>query len=122
MAACGYGFGQGPEGADLVVMNTCAIREHAEERVFGNLGALTHTKRRHPDQKIFLTGCMAGQPEVEERLRKSFPHVDGVFSTHHLWQFPEILLRVLTTGKRVYYTQDEPGSIAEGLPVRRRAT
>ena len=119
MAACGYGFGQGPEGADLVVMNTCAIREHAEQRVFGNLGALTHTKRRHPAQKIFLCGCMAGQPEVEERLRKSFPHVDGVFSTHHLWQFPEILLRVLTTGKRVYYTQDEPGSIAEGLPVRR---
>ena len=118
-AACGYGFGQGPEGADLVVMNTCAIREHAEQRVFGNLGALTHTKRRHPAQKIFLCGCMAGQPEVEERLRKSFPHVDGVFSTHHLWQFPEILLRVLTTGKRVYYTQDEPGSIAEGLPVRR---
>ena len=100
-------------------MNTCAIREHAEQRVFGNLGALTHTKRRHPAQKIFLCGCMAGQPEVEERLRKSFPHVDGVFSTHHLWQFPEILLRVLTTGKRVYYTQDEPGSIAEGLPVRR---
>ena len=119
LAACGYGFGQGPEGADLVVMNTCAIREHAEQRVFGNLGALTHTKRRHPAQKIFLCGCMAGQPEVEERLRKSFPHVDGVFSTHHLWQFPEILLRVLTTGKRVYYTQDEPGSIAEGLPVRR---
>ncbi|OLA30220.1 MAG: hypothetical protein BHW33_04905 [Firmicutes bacterium CAG:137_57_8] len=87
--------------------------------MFGNLGALTHTKRRHPAQKIFLCGCMAGQPEVEERLRKSFPHVDGVFSTHHLWQFPEILLRVLTTGKRVYYTQDEPGSIAEGLPVRR---
>ena len=102
-----------------MVMNTCAIREHAEQRVFGNLGALTHTKRRHPAQKIFLCGCMAGQPEVEERLRKSFPHVDGVFSTHHLWQFPEILLRVLTTGKRVYYTQDEPGSIAEGLPVRR---
>ena len=119
LTACGYEFGQGPEGADLVVMNTCAIREHAEQRVFGNLGALTHTKRRHPDQKIFLCGCMAGQPEVEARLRKSFPHVDGVFSTHHLWQFPEILLRVLTTGKRVFYTQDEPGSIAEGLPVRR---
>ena len=44
----------------MVVMNTCAIREHAEQRVFGNLGALTHTKRRHPGQKIFLCGCMAG--------------------------------------------------------------
>lgn len=119
LAECGYGFGDGAEGADVVVMNTCAIREHAEQRVFGNLGALTHTKRRHPGQKIFLCGCMAGQTEVTERIRKSYPHVDGVFSTHHLWQFPEILLRVLTTGKRVFYTQDEAGSIAEGLPVRR---
>lgn len=116
-----YGFGEGPEGADVVVMNTCAIREHAEQRVFGNLGALSHTKRRHPEQKIFLCGCMAGQPEVEARIRKSFPQVDGVFSTHHLWQFPEILRRVLLSGKRTYYTQDEAGSIAEGLPVRRES-
>ena len=121
LSACGYGFGEGPEGADVVVMNTCAIREHAEQRVFGNLGALSHTKRRHPEQKIFLCGCMAGQPEVEARIRKSFPQVDGVFSTHHLWQFPEILRRVLLTGKRTYYTQDEAGSIAEGLPVRRES-
>ena len=121
LSACGYGFGEGPEGADVVVMNTCAIREHAEQRVFGNLGALSHTKRRHPEQKIFLCGCMAGQPEVEARIRKSFPQVDGVFSTHHLWQFPEILRRVLLSGKRTYYTQDEAGSIAEGLPVRRES-
>jgi len=103
----------------VVVMNTCAIREHAEQRVFGNLGALTHTKRRHPRQKIFLCGCMAGQEHVVERIRKSYPHVDGVFSTHHLWQFPELLHRVLNTGKRSYFTQDEPGSIAEGLPQLR---
>ena len=119
LSQCGYGFAQGPEGADVVVMNTCAIREHANQRVFGNLGALTHTKRRHPEQKIFLCGCMAGQPEVQERIKKSFPHVDGLFSTHHLWQFPEILWRVLTRGKRVFYIEDEPGSIAEGLPVLR---
>ena len=115
----GYSMTDSAEGADVVVMNTCAIREHAEQRVFGNLGALTHTKRRHPSQKIFLCGCMAGQEHVVERIKKSFPHVDGVFSTHHLWQFPQILHRVLTTGKRTYYTQDEPGSIAEGLPQQR---
>ena len=56
----GYAITDTAEGADVVVMNTCAIREHAEQRVFGNLGALTHTKRRHPRQKIFLCGCMAG--------------------------------------------------------------
>ncbi len=115
----GYDLCEAAEGADVVVMNTCAIREHAEQRVFGNLGALTHTKRRHPEQKIFLCGCMAGQKTVSDRIKNSYPHVDGVFSTHHLWQFPEILLRVLTGKKRQFYVQDEAGSIAEGLPVAR---
>ena len=115
----GYAITDTAEGADVVVMNTCAIREHAEQRVFGNLGALTHTKRRHPRQKIFLCGCMAGEDKVVQRIKHSYPHVDGVFSTHHLWQFPELLHRVLNTGKRTYFTQDEPGSIAEGLPQQR---
>ena len=119
LSEAGYGICEEAEGADVVVMNTCAIRENANQRVFGNLGALTHTKRRHPGQKIFLCGCMAGQEVVSTRIKKSFPHVDGVFSTHHLWQFPEILYKVLTTGKRQFYIADEAGSIAEGLPVVR---
>ena len=112
----GYAIVQEAEGADVVIMNTCAIREHAEQRVFGNLGALTHTKRRHPRQKIFLCGCMAGETKVSDRIKKSYPHVDGVFSTHHLWQFPEILWNVLNQKKRQFYVIDEPGSIAEGIP------
>ncbi len=122
LSESGYRITDSAEGADVVVMNTCAIREHAEQRVFGNLGALTHTKRRHPAQKIFLCGCMAGQSHVVERIKKSFPHVDGVFSTHHLWQFPQLLHRVLTVGKRSYFVEDEPGSIAEGLPQLRDNT
>ena len=122
LSQCGYDIIQEAEGADVVIMNTCAIREHAEQRVFGNLGALTHTKRRHPEQKIFLCGCMAGQTEVVERIRKSYPHVNGVFSTHHLWQFPELLYRVLTEKKRQFFVQDEAGSIAEGLPMLRDNT
>ena len=118
----GYTITDTAEGADVVVMNTCAIREHAEQRVFGNLGALTHTKRRHEGQKIFLCGCMAGQNHVAERIKHSYHHVDGVFSTHHLWQFPEILYKVLTTGKRVFYVEDEAGSICEGLPQHRDDT
>ena len=112
----GYAIGQEAEGADVVIMNTCAIREHAEQRVFGNLGALTHTKRRHPSQKIFLCGCMAGETTVSDRIKKSYPYVDGVFSTHHLWQFPEILHNVLTWKKRQFYVEDEAGSISEGIP------
>ena len=112
----GYAICQEAEGADVVVMNTCSIREHAEQRVFGNLGALTHTKRRHPAQKIFLCGCMAGEEKVSARVKESYPYVDGVFSTHHLWQFPEILYNVLTKKKRQFYVADEAGSIAEGIP------
>ncbi len=122
LAESGYTITDTAEGADVVVMNTCAIREHAEQRVFGNLGALTHTKRRHQGQKIFLCGCMAGQEVVVSRLKNSYPHVDGVFSTHHLWQFPEILWRVLTGKKRVFFVEDEAGSIAEGLPQKRDNT
>ena len=116
LAQSGYAIVDDAEGADVVVMNTCAIREHANQRVFGNLGALTHTKRRHPAQKIFLCGCMAGQTVVTDRIKKSYPHVDGVFSTHHLWQFPEILWKVLSGKKRQFYIEDEAGSIAEGIP------
>ena len=112
----GYAICQEAEGADVVIMNTCSIREHAEQRVFGNLGALTHTKRRHPEQKIFLCGCMAGETKVSDRIKNSYPYVDGVFSTHHLWQFPEILYNVLTKKKRQFYIADEAGSIAEGIP------
>ena len=122
LAQSGYAMASSAEGADVVVMNTCAIREHAEQRVFGALGELTHTKRRHPGQKIFLCGCMAGEPKVSNRIKMSFPHVDGVFSTHHLWQFPEILWNVLSRKKRQFYVEDEPGSIAEGIPQVRDNT
>ncbi len=120
LQSCGYQQCDSAEGADVVVFNTCAVREHAEQRVFGNVGALQHTKRRHPEQKIFLCGCMMGQPQVVERVKNSYRHVDCVFSTHHLWQFPELLEQVLRGKKRVFATEDEPGSIAEGLPVQRQ--
>lgn len=119
LESAGYGFADSEEGADIIVLNTCAIREHAEQRVFGNVGALVHTKRRHPRQKIFLCGCMMGQPAVSDRIKRSYPHVDGVFSTHHLWEFPSLLLRVLQTGKRVFAVEDSAGSIAENIPVSR---
>ena len=122
LEAAGYGLTDSAEGADVVIFNTCAIREHAEQRVFGNVGALVHTKRRHPRQKIFLCGCMMGQPAVVERVKNSYPYVDAVFSTHHLWEFPSLLLRVLTGKKRVFSVEDSAGSIAEGIPVVRTNT
>ena len=102
LEAAGYGLTDSAEGADAVIFNTCAIREHAE--------------------KIFLCGCMMGQPAVVERVKNSYPYVDAVFSTHHLWEFPSLLLRVLTGKKRVFSVEDSAGSIAEGIPVVRTNT
>ena len=119
LASCGYTIVDTEEGADCIVINTCAIREHAETRVYGNVGALVHTKRRHPGQKIFLCGCMMGQSQVAQRIKESYRHVDGVFNPHQLWRFPELLQYVLKTNKRVFATDDSAGNIAEGLPVVR---
>ena len=115
----GFSFTDDPKEADLVLLNTCAVREHAEQRVFGNLGALTHTKRANPEQVIALCGCMAQEPRVGQRVRESYRHVNLVFGPHALWRFPELLWQVYETGKRVFATAQEDGTIAEGLPVRR---
>ncbi len=115
----GYGICYTPEEADLIVFNTCAIREHAEQRVFGNIGALLKYKRRKPGLVIALCGCMGGEPHVRERIEKSFPYVSMVLNTHALWQFPNLLFEVLINGKRVFATENSDGVIAEGLPVHR---
>ncbi|MBR2667968.1 MAG: tRNA (N6-isopentenyl adenosine(37)-C2)-methylthiotransferase MiaB [Oscillospiraceae bacterium] len=115
----GYGFTDEEAEADLILINTCAIREHAEHRVLGNVGALVHTKRAKPSQIICLCGCMMQQQQVAQKIRSSFHHVDMVFGTHALWRFPELLWRVMSRRTRVFELTDEPGSIAEGLPVAR---
>ena len=108
-----------PPRADIVVMNTCAIRDHAEKRVYGTLGALTHTKKQNPEQIICLCGCMAQRPEVAEKVRTSYRHVDLVFGPQALWKFPELLYQVYTRRGRVFSVENEHGSIAEGMPVVR---
>ena len=116
----GYHFITEEEKADLIVINTCAVRAHAEQRVLGNVGALTHTKRKNPNQIICLCGCMMQEAHMEERIRNSFRHVDIVFGPHALWRFPELLHRKLTKGGRLFETAPSDGAIAEGLPVVRR--
>ena len=116
----GYGFTQDEEQADVIVINTCAIREHAEQRVLGNLGALVHVKRRHPGQLICLCGCMAQEAHVAQKVKESYRHVDLVFGPQVLWRFPEFIHSLLTARGRVFQTPDLPGSIAEGIPVVRQ--
>ena len=119
LAAMGFTFTDKPLEADLAILNTCAVREHAEQRVFGNLGLLTHSKRENPEQVVCLCGCMAQESRVSQRVKESYRHVDLVFGPHALWKFPELLWQVYETRKRVFSVEDEPGSIAEGLPVVR---
>ena len=119
LEACGFTFTQEPGQADLVILNTCAVREHAEQRVFGNLGMLTHTKKDNPDQVIVLCGCMAQEPRVSQRVKESYRHVDLVFGPQALWRFPELLYRVYEQRRRVFSMEEEDGSIAEGIPVVR---
>ena len=116
----GYDFTTDEEQARIIVLNTCAIREHAEQRVLGNLGALVHVKRRHPEQIICLCGCMAQEAHVAEKVRQSFRHVDLVFGPHVLWKFPEYIHTLLTQRGRIFSNADDPGSIAEGIPVVRQ--
>ena len=116
----GYDFTTDEEQARIIVLNTCAIREHAEQRVLGNLGALVHVKRRNPEQIICLCGCMAQEAHVAEKVRQSFRHVDLVFGPHVLWKFPEYIHTLLTQRGRIFSNADDPGSIAEGIPVVRQ--
>ncbi len=120
LAKMGFGFTGSEEEARIIVINTCAIREHAEQRVFGNVGALVHVKRRHPDTLICLCGCMAQRPQVAQKIRESYRHVDLVFGPQSLWKFPEMVHGLLTQRGRTFSVEDEPGSIAEGIPVVRQ--
>lgn len=118
----GFALTEDTAEADLVILNTCAVREHAEDRVFGNLGALTHTKRANPEQVICLCGCMAQEERVSQKVKKSYPHVNLVFGPHALWKFPELLWQVYDKRRRVFSVADEHGTISEGLPIRREDT
>ena len=122
LAEMGYGFTQDEFQADVIVVNTCAVREHAEMRVLGNVGALNHTKKNKPEQIIAVCGCMVQQQHMAEKIKKSSPVVDLVFGPHELWRFPELLEQVMTRHKRVFATEDSSGAVAEGIPLRRDGT
>ena len=115
----GYGFTDDTANADFILFNTCAVRENAVERVFGNVGALKHLKKKNPKLIIAVCGCMVQQPLTAEKLKKSFPFVDIIFGTHVLHTLPQLLCSCLFEGGRVFEIPDSDGVIAEGLPVKR---
>jgi len=121
LAEMGYGFTMDEFEADIIVVNTCAVREHAEMRVLGNVGQLNHAKKEKPNQIICVCGCMVQQEHMAEKIRKSYPIVDMVFGPHELWRFPELLKSVMFSKKRkrVFETSPCDGTVAEGIPLKR---
>lgn len=115
----GYGFTENRTEAKLIIFNTCAVREHAEDRVFGNVGMLKSYKRENPDVIIACCGCMMQQQHIADKIKQSFPFVDLVFGTHVVYKLPELLYAALTRKKRVFELPDLDGAIAEGVPVLR---
>lgn len=118
----GFEFSDEPDNADFILFNTCAVREHAEDRVFGNVGALKNLKRKHPQILIALCGCMMEQEHVANKIYKSFPFVGLVFGTHSLHHFPELMYNALLDGKRVFERGNDDNQLYEGFPVKRDGT
>ena len=124
LRAMGYAITDDEEKADVIAVNTCAVREHAQMRVFGNVGALTHIKREHPERIVILCGCMAQSEEIREQVKRSYRMVDLCFGPHDLWRFPELMaetLRVhgLSGNKGRVFAASADGAVAEGLPRAR---
>ncbi len=118
LAQMGYAFTDEVRKADFILYNTCAVRENAESRVFGNIGALKHEKEVNPNLIIGLCGCMTQQESVVQKIKQSYPQVDIVFGTHALHRLPEFLYTALQD-KKVFDRCDDETDIAEGLPVLR---
>ena len=115
----GFGFTEEVDDADFILFNTCAVREHAVDRVFGNVGALKHVKARNPKVLIAVCGCMVQQEHVAKRLKEHYPFVGLVFGTHVIHRLPELMFAALHNRGQLTVTPKTDGVIAEGLPVHR---
>lgn len=115
----GFDFTEEESEADFIIFNTCAVREHAEDRVFGNVGALKNVKRKNPSVIIAVCGCMMEQEHIAERIKKSFPFVNIVFGTHVIHKLPEMIYTAVSESKRVFLRGNEGNEIYEGIPIRR---
>lgn len=118
--AMGYEPSLMADNADLIIYNTCAVRENAELKVYGNLGHLKLAKRKNPDLKIAVCGCMMQQPHVVKEIKSRYKHVDLVFGTHNLYKFPELLTNTMDSDKLLVDVWDVDGEVVEGLRSSRK--
>ena len=110
------------EHSDIILLNTCAVRENAENRVFGELGRLKQYKKNNPELILGVCGCMPQEEKVVERILKSFHYVDLIFGTHNIYKWPEYIETVVLSKEKVIEVFSEEGSIVENLPRIRANT
>ena len=110
---------QESEEADVVIYNTCTVRENANLKVYGRLGHLHNLKDRNPGMKIILFGCMMQEPHVVEKIRKSYPFVDLVFGTHNIFKFAELFYDMLLSDGQIVDIWEGTDQIVEDLPTER---
>lgn len=108
------------ENADFVIYNTCTVRENANLRVYGRLGQMKQIKKKNPSMLIALCGCMMQEPEVVEKLKKSYRHVDLIFGTHNIFKFAELIYRRITENQMVIDIWKDTEQIVEDLPNDRK--
>ena len=109
------------ESADLVLLNTCSIRENAHNKAFGMLGRLKHLKESKPDLVIGLCGCMAQEEKVVDEILKKYKYVNFVFGTHNIERLPDLLLENFQKGKQVIEVYSTEGDVVENIPVKRES-
>ncbi|HPT84742.1 MAG TPA: tRNA (N6-isopentenyl adenosine(37)-C2)-methylthiotransferase MiaB [Bacillota bacterium] len=122
--AMGFVRAASPDGASLVIYNTCAVREHAEKKALSLIGRAKHLKEANPEVLVGVCGCMTAQPHRMEEIKKHYPYVDFLFGTKSPERYPEILYNALTSKKRVFYPDeyDNVETPSEDLPVKRETT
>lgn len=118
----GFEFTDDSHNADIIIYNTCAVRENAEQKVFGRLGILKHIKEKRRDLIIGVCGCMVQQEHITEKIKNVHNHVDLVFGTHALYKMPELLFKAMNEKKTVVDIEQSDGAIAEDIPIMRDDT
>ncbi len=116
----GYNEADNRDVADIIVVNTCSVRENADNRFFGQLGSMKHIKDENPDAVIAVCGCMMQQPHIIEKIRETYFWVDIIFGTMNIHEFPELLRKCLSTREKLVSIRDAQEKIIEGLPSERR--
>ena len=110
------------EDADIIVVNTCTVREHASQKALSVTGGYKHLKKKNPELIICICGCLVSTGNAQETIKKSYPYIDIVFGTESLWRLPELIYKKLSERKRVFLPNIGKTDVAEGLPVRRGST